>query len=67
MLANIQHDFVNQIDAKVNKRHTRPYLKCIIQGTLQIDKGLYDTGSDLTCMRLDKFREIPIESRPKKL
>ena len=66
MLANIQHDFVNQIDAKVNKRHVRPYLKCIIQGSLEIKKGLYDTGSDLTCMRMDKFREIPIEARPKK-
>ena len=51
---------------KINPLHSRPYLSCVLQGSIST-KGLYDTGADITCMSKEAFRRIPIANRPVKL
>ena len=41
-------------------------MKCFIEKKLD-QKGLYDTGADITCMSANLFRRIPIAQRPRKL
>ena len=66
LFKNMCHDFVNQLDAKLNKRHTRPYVQTVVEKVLP-RRGLYDTGADLTCMNTKTFRKIPVDKRPKKV